>query len=201
MNLNTETSTSNHYEVFLPFLVQSPWNLGTQLKTLLDSSQLQADSCYISAARTTHKTVLLLRSADHTQNTSHVITKLCWNVTSLRLRGIVFTESLPRSGLHNPVVPLLRACIAWRLSTRCMAVRWHVTVYLDFINSDNLSRGESLMTLIMITIKILWKGDQVQTTGILTNRNFILEEIKSTLNSRNACLVSVQSLLSSRLLF
>jgi hypothetical protein len=33
-DLNTETSTSNHYEVFLPFLVQSPWNLGTQLKTL-----------------------------------------------------------------------------------------------------------------------------------------------------------------------
>jgi hypothetical protein len=28
-DLNTETSTSNHYEVFLPFLVQSPWNLGT----------------------------------------------------------------------------------------------------------------------------------------------------------------------------
>jgi hypothetical protein len=37
-DFNTETSTSNHYEVFLPFLVQSPWNLGTQLKTLLDSS-------------------------------------------------------------------------------------------------------------------------------------------------------------------
>jgi hypothetical protein len=34
-DLNTETSTSNHYEVFLPFLVQSPWNLGTQLKSLL----------------------------------------------------------------------------------------------------------------------------------------------------------------------
>jgi hypothetical protein len=33
------TSISNHYEykVFLPFLVQSPWNLGTQIKTLLDS--------------------------------------------------------------------------------------------------------------------------------------------------------------------
>jgi hypothetical protein len=26
--LNTETSTSNHYEVFLPFLVQSLWKLG-----------------------------------------------------------------------------------------------------------------------------------------------------------------------------
>jgi hypothetical protein len=35
-DLNKETSTSNNYEVFLPFLVQSPWNLGTQLKTILD---------------------------------------------------------------------------------------------------------------------------------------------------------------------
>jgi hypothetical protein len=35
-DLNTETSTSNHYEIFLSFLVQSPWNLGTQLKTLPD---------------------------------------------------------------------------------------------------------------------------------------------------------------------
>jgi hypothetical protein len=34
-DINTETSTSNHYEVFSPFLVQSPWNLGTQLKSLL----------------------------------------------------------------------------------------------------------------------------------------------------------------------
>jgi hypothetical protein len=37
-DLNTGTSISNHYEVFLQFLVQSPWNLGTELKTLLDSS-------------------------------------------------------------------------------------------------------------------------------------------------------------------
>jgi hypothetical protein len=34
-DLNIETSTSNHYEVFLPCLVQSPWDLGTQLKTPL----------------------------------------------------------------------------------------------------------------------------------------------------------------------
>jgi hypothetical protein len=34
MDLNTETSTSNHYEVFLLFLIESPWNLGTQLKVL-----------------------------------------------------------------------------------------------------------------------------------------------------------------------
>jgi hypothetical protein len=37
MDLNTETITSNHYEAFLPFIIQSPWNLGTQLKTLLHS--------------------------------------------------------------------------------------------------------------------------------------------------------------------
>jgi hypothetical protein len=32
MDLNTETNISNVYEVFLLFLVQSPWKLGTQLK-------------------------------------------------------------------------------------------------------------------------------------------------------------------------
>jgi hypothetical protein len=37
-NLNIETSTSNHFEVFLSFLVHSSWNLGNQLKTLLDPS-------------------------------------------------------------------------------------------------------------------------------------------------------------------
>jgi hypothetical protein len=78
MDLNTETSTSNHCEVFLPFLVQSHWNIGTQLKT----PQLQADSRYIAAARTTQKT------ADHTESTSHVIAKHCCGVTSLRMRNL-----------------------------------------------------------------------------------------------------------------
>jgi hypothetical protein len=45
-DLNTETSISNHYEVFLPFLVQSPWNLITQLKTLfLAAIGLMLHSC------------------------------------------------------------------------------------------------------------------------------------------------------------
>jgi hypothetical protein len=56
-------------------------------------------------------TVLLLLSADYTENTSHVIAKHYWDVTSLRLRSSVFTEPLCRSGLHNPVVSMLRACI------------------------------------------------------------------------------------------
>jgi hypothetical protein len=45
-DLNTETITSNHYEVFLPFLVQSPWNLETQLKTLLGCSKPKSKLCY-----------------------------------------------------------------------------------------------------------------------------------------------------------
>jgi hypothetical protein len=56
------------------------------------SFQLQGDSCYIAAARTTQRKILLLRSADDTENTSHMIAKHCWDATSLRL-------SLPRSEL------------------------------------------------------------------------------------------------------
>jgi hypothetical protein len=37
MDPNIETNASNNYEVFLSFLVQSHWNLGTKLKILLDS--------------------------------------------------------------------------------------------------------------------------------------------------------------------
>jgi hypothetical protein len=33
-DLNTEISTSNHYEVLLPFLVQSPRDLGTQIELM-----------------------------------------------------------------------------------------------------------------------------------------------------------------------
>jgi hypothetical protein len=33
-DLNIETSASDHHVVFLPFLVQSPWNLGTQFWSL-----------------------------------------------------------------------------------------------------------------------------------------------------------------------
>jgi hypothetical protein len=64
-DLNTETSTSNYYEVSLPFLVQIPWNLGTQLKTLLESKlhctapvlmKITGSLRYIRSAWTTQKT-------------------------------------------------------------------------------------------------------------------------------------------------
>jgi hypothetical protein len=79
LDLNTETITSNHYEVFLPFLVQSPWTadspeldpilqfypqLISSLSSLdyvliciqLTSSQVQTHSHYIDAAQTMQKT-------------------------------------------------------------------------------------------------------------------------------------------------
>jgi hypothetical protein len=49
-------------------------------------------------------------------------------VTSLRLHRSVFTETLSSSGLHNHVVPLLRACIAGCLRSRCLAMRWYITI-------------------------------------------------------------------------
>jgi hypothetical protein len=42
-DLNTETVTSNRYEVFLSFRLQSFWNLGTQLKIIL-SSESESES-------------------------------------------------------------------------------------------------------------------------------------------------------------
>jgi hypothetical protein len=77
----------------------------------------------LSYNRTTQKAQFYCRVTQTTPNTSHVVAKYCWSVTSLRLRGRVFTEPLPRSGLHNPDVPLLRVCIAGCLSSRYLAVR------------------------------------------------------------------------------
>jgi hypothetical protein len=66
-DLNAEISTSNHSEVFLPFLVHSTWNLGTQVKLSLAASGLVL---YSYGKGNTENTVLLLRSADHTENKS-----------------------------------------------------------------------------------------------------------------------------------
>jgi hypothetical protein len=56
--LNTETSTSYHYEVFLPFLVQSPWNLGTQIKTLLDCLLSSQSQSYVTTGGSVGQSVL-----------------------------------------------------------------------------------------------------------------------------------------------
>jgi hypothetical protein len=70
MDPNLETSTSNHCEVLLSFLVQSPWTLGTRLKFISAASGLALYSCGTDNAE---KTILLLRGADHTENTINTI--------------------------------------------------------------------------------------------------------------------------------
>jgi hypothetical protein len=70
-DLNTETSTSDYYEVILPFLVQSPCNLGTQLKSLLDSSQVPFPYSLISS-----------RHRPHRKQVSRVRLRVHWSVTS-----------------------------------------------------------------------------------------------------------------------
>jgi hypothetical protein len=66
-DLHTGTITWNHYEVFLSFLLQSPWTAISPILSLqypwfltvyssvLISTQLQTHSLHIDAARTTHK--------------------------------------------------------------------------------------------------------------------------------------------------
>jgi hypothetical protein len=54
----------------MPFLVQSSWNLGTQLKLISAASGLALYSCGTDHAI---NRVLPLRGADHTDNTSRVI--------------------------------------------------------------------------------------------------------------------------------
>jgi hypothetical protein len=69
---------------------------------------------------------------DNTENKSHD-SLYSWDVTSLRLHGSVFIEPLPRSGLHNPVLSLLHACIAGCLSVRYLAALWPSTLqYFKF---------------------------------------------------------------------
>jgi hypothetical protein len=47
-DLNTETITSNHYEGFLPFLVPSPWNLGTQIKNSPGINPIPESESYVT---------------------------------------------------------------------------------------------------------------------------------------------------------
>jgi hypothetical protein len=69
---NTGAIASNHYEVFLSFLLHSPWTANspelnpilqfqspwflTLYSSVLIQSQIQTHSCYIEAAWTTQKT-------------------------------------------------------------------------------------------------------------------------------------------------
>jgi hypothetical protein len=95
-DLNTETSTSNHCEVFLLFRLQSLWYLGTK-----NSSGLTTPA-YDWLVTILELTLLLhsLPSALHRPHGKHRL-YCCWRHC---LRRSVFTEPLLTNGLHNTVV-------------------------------------------------------------------------------------------------
>jgi hypothetical protein len=120
--LNTEGSTSNSYEVFLPFLLQSLCTFGTQLKIrlLLTSPDYDCPKTtfvipYKPSARTYRKCHVVAMQPVYWRAgwtyRKHITWPLPTVVWRHRLCRIVFSESLPRNGLYNSVVLVLRACI------------------------------------------------------------------------------------------
>jgi hypothetical protein len=84
------------------FLFSRPGTSELKVKTLFSAAGGLALYSRGTEQRRKHSS-----TADHTEITSHVIAKDCWVVTSLRLRGSVFTESLRRSGLFHCCVLFL----------------------------------------------------------------------------------------------
>jgi hypothetical protein len=69
-----------------------------------------------------NRSLLYRQRTDNTGNKSRD-NYYCWSVTSLHLRGSLFTEPLCRSGLHN-LIPLLHARIVGCLPFRYLATLW-----------------------------------------------------------------------------
>jgi hypothetical protein len=67
-DLNTGTITSNHHEVFLSFLLQLPYFLTPYESVLGTTNSLQL----CGADHTENTTLILLRCAEHIENTSTV---------------------------------------------------------------------------------------------------------------------------------
>jgi hypothetical protein len=94
-DLNTETSTSNHYEVFLLFCLHSLWNLGTKNSPVFNPSAYDwlitalNWTCFCIHFSYKHST------QPHVKHRPYCCCRHC-------LRGSVFTEPLLRFGLHNP---------------------------------------------------------------------------------------------------
>jgi hypothetical protein len=73
MDLNTETITSNHYEVFLPFLVQSPWNANPpELDPILTPVSLFLNLYSFVLIHATNRLLLYRRGVEYIEKTSIV---------------------------------------------------------------------------------------------------------------------------------
>jgi hypothetical protein len=96
-DLNTENSTSNHYEVFLLFRLQSLWNLGIKNSSGLTPP---AYNRLVTAWTELASAFTYLISTLHRHHEKHRL--YCW--WRHRLRGGVFIEPFLKNGLHNPAV-------------------------------------------------------------------------------------------------
>jgi hypothetical protein len=125
MDLNTEIIASDHHEVSLPFLVQSPWNLGTQLKLCL----LLTTPAYCSLLQltTSHKRPLLfpinLRRGP-TNNTSRGLYKLLRDVTAYA-EVCLPLRCLATDVLFFRVFASAGTCLT---TPRCLTMGAHVTI-------------------------------------------------------------------------
>jgi hypothetical protein len=130
MDLNTEIGTSNHYEVFLLFRLQSLWNLETK-----NSSGLTPP------ARSCPELILSLPSLISTMHRPHGKHRLycCWRH---RLYGSVFTEPLLRNGLQNPVVPPLLGADDIENTASSIVACW--TVFTELLPGNALIKSVTI---------------------------------------------------------
>jgi hypothetical protein len=129
-DLSTEIITSNHYEVFLLFRLQSLWNLGTKTSSgltppahdwlvtapelILSLPPLFWESLYIAAARTTQKTqfyfknhcVIYKMSTENSVPTVARRGRQRNTASSIVACWYVFTELLPGNALIKSVTIL-----------------------------------------------------------------------------------------------
>jgi hypothetical protein len=104
------------------------------LMILYDFCLSPAQFCYIigfalySLGTDNVENTILLQTAQKAQITWLLSTVGVWRTCAC---AEVFTESLPRSGMHNPVVPLLHVgpCVC---CAHCLAMDLHITIYIYF---------------------------------------------------------------------
>jgi hypothetical protein len=123
MDLNIGTTTSNHYEAFLSFLLQSPWTVYSPILSLQSLFSLpsfillQVDTHYTDAARTCHR-----------KHMSHDCYPLLCDVTTHTQAAFVLYSNSPGMDLQktNHVTATHCCCVTspctCKLCARCVAM-------------------------------------------------------------------------------
>jgi hypothetical protein len=157
-DLNIQTSTSNHYEVFLQFRLQSLWNLRSKNSSGLNRT---AYNLLVTAPELILSLSVILgislhsRGMNNTENTSRGLYSLLWRDC---LRRSVFTEPLLRNRLHKPVVlPLLGADDIENTASSTVTC-WTVRMFTDIpLLFTRVEAGSNTST---VTLRVV-RGDEM----------------------------------------